>query len=166
MIELDRVTKRYGDMVAVDALDLTISAGRVTGVARVGAGAAVADAGDVGADDAPRQPVPDVGSRDRNVVAVGGRAVVGHRDGELDEVAATDATGAVGQGGGGPGGEGARGKKKAASAEVEQVLDFTLDELREARLVPVLDFKGRRRKAEPAAEPVAGDQSDDGGREE
>jgi ribosome maturation factor RimP len=52
------------------------------------------------------------------------------------------------------------------SDEVEQVLDFTLDELREARLVPVLDFKGRRRKAEPAAEPVAGEQSDDGGRQE
>jgi ribosome maturation factor RimP len=50
--------------------------------------------------------------------------------------------------------------------EVDQVLDFALDELREARLVPVLDFKGRRRKAEPAAEPVAGDQSDDGGRQE
>jgi ribosome maturation factor RimP len=71
-------------------------------------------------------------------------------------------------GGGHAGGEGARGKKKAASEEVEQVLDFTLDELREARLVPVLDFKGRRRQAAPAAEPGAGDQSesDDGGRQE
>lgn len=72
-------------------------------------------------------------------------------------------------GGGHPGGEGGRApkaKKKTAGEEVEQVLDFTLDELREARLVPVLDFKGRRRKAEPAAEPVAGDQSDDGGRQE
>ncbi|HEX4511759.1 MAG TPA: ribosome maturation factor RimP [Burkholderiaceae bacterium] len=69
-------------------------------------------------------------------------------------------------GGSHPGGEGAKGKKKAASAEVEQVLDFTLDELREARLVPVLDFKGRRRKAEPVAEPLAGTQSDDGGRQE
>lgn len=49
--------------------------------------------------------------------------------------------------------------------EVEQVLDFTLDELREARLVPVLDFKGRRRKAQPAAAPAAGVQSDDGGRQ-
>jgi ribosome maturation factor RimP len=48
----------------------------------------------------------------------------------------------------------------------EQALDFTLDELREARLVPVLDFKGRRRKAEPAAAPVAGGQSDNGGQEE
>ena len=49
--------------------------------------------------------------------------------------------------------------------DVEQVLDFTLDELREARLVPVLDFKGRRRKAEPSAAPEAGAQSDDGGQE-
>jgi ribosome maturation factor RimP len=69
-------------------------------------------------------------------------------------------------GGGLAGGEGPRGKKKVVSDEVEQVLDFTLDELREARLVPVLDFKGRRRKAEPAAGPVAGEQSDDGGRQE
>ena len=70
-------------------------------------------------------------------------------------------------GGGHPGGERGRvPKKKTVGEEVEQVLDFTLDELREARLVPVLDFKGRRRKAEPAAEPVAGDQSDDGGRQE
>lgn len=28
--------------------------------------------------------------------------------------------------------------------KVEQVLDFSLDEVREARLVPVVDFKGRR----------------------
>jgi len=51
-------------------------------------------------------------------------------------------------------------------AEVEQVLDFTLDELREARLVPVLDFKGRRRQAEPSAAPDQGAPSDDGGQEE
>jgi len=57
--------------------------------------------------------------------------------------------------------------KAGAKADVEQVLDFTLDELQEARLVPVIDFKGRRRKAEPAAEPTgAGAQSDDGGQEE
>ena len=29
---------------------------------------------------------------------------------------------------------------------VQQVLDFTLDEVRDARLVPVVDFKGRRPK--------------------
>lgn len=51
-------------------------------------------------------------------------------------------------------------------AEIERVLDFTLDELREARLVPVLDFKGRRRKAEPSAAPGEGAQSDDGGQEQ
>ena len=57
--------------------------------------------------------------------------------------------------------------KAGARADVEQVLDFTLDELQEARLVPVIDFKGRRRKAEPTAAPNgAGAQSDDGGQEE
>jgi ribosome maturation factor RimP len=39
-----------------------------------------------------------------------------------------------------------RGRRKpAAAAEPEQVLDFAYDEVREARLVPVLDFKGRAR---------------------
>jgi ribosome maturation factor RimP len=33
----------------------------------------------------------------------------------------------------------------------EQVLGFKLDEVREARLVPVVDFKGRRRAEDPAA---------------
>jgi len=56
--------------------------------------------------------------------------------------------------------------KAGAKAGVEQVLDFTLDELQEARLVPVLDFKGRRRKADPSAAPEAGAQSDDGGQEQ
>jgi ribosome maturation factor RimP len=56
--------------------------------------------------------------------------------------------------------------KAGAKPDVERVLDFTLDELQEARLVPVLDFKGRRRKADPAAAPGAGAQSDDGGQEE
>ena len=55
---------------------------------------------------------------------------------------------------------------ESAASEVEQVLDFTLDELREARLVPDLDFKGRRRKAEPSAAPEAGALSDDGGQEQ
>ena len=54
-----------------------------------------------------------------------------------------------------------------SQGDAEQALDFTLDEMREARLVPVLDFKGRRRKAEPAASPGASSgQSDDGGQEE
>lgn len=42
----------------------------------------------------------------------------------------------------------------------DQVLGFTLDEVREARLVPVYDFKGR--KARGAKEPA----QDDGGHEE
>ena len=41
--------------------------------------------------------------------------------------------------------------------EIQQALDFSLEDVREARLVPVLDFKGRRFAAEPA--PAA-----DGGR--
>lgn len=38
--------------------------------------------------------------------------------------------------------------------KTEQLLGFALDEVREARLVPVLDFKGRR-GAKPADEPAA-----------
>ena len=34
----------------------------------------------------------------------------------------------------------------------EQVLNFQLDEIREARLVPVIDFKGRKAKAPAAAD--------------
>jgi ribosome maturation factor RimP len=34
----------------------------------------------------------------------------------------------------------------AAKGEPEQVLDFVFDEVREARLVPVIDFKGRKAK--------------------
>jgi ribosome maturation factor RimP len=45
--------------------------------------------------------------------------------------------------------------RKAQAAErtegVTQALDFSLDEIREAHLVPVLDFKGRRDAAPPAA---------------
>ena len=36
------------------------------------------------------------------------------------------------------------GPATAAAADIEQTLDFSLDEVREARLVPVIDFKGRR----------------------
>jgi ribosome maturation factor RimP len=39
--------------------------------------------------------------------------------------------------------------------DVQQALDFLLEDVREARLVPVLDFKGRRFAAEPAQ--AAGD---------
>jgi ribosome maturation factor RimP len=50
--------------------------------------------------------------------------------------------------------------------KVDQVLDFTLDEVREARLVPVVDFKGRRGKAAPVAPQQADDNSNVGGQEE
>ncbi len=49
--------------------------------------------------------------------------------------------------------------------KTQQVLGFSLDEVREARLVPVLDFKGRRgRKAQPAAD-AAPAAPQDGGQE-
>jgi len=59
--------------------------------------------------------------------------------------------------------------------KVDQALDFTLEEVREARLVPVVDFKGRRnRKAEAATPAAAGegtaastaDETVDGGHKE
>ena len=49
-------------------------------------------------------------------------------------------------------------------AEVK-VLDFSMDEVREARLVPVIDFKGRRSAPQGAAAHEAGAQNVmDGGR--
>jgi len=55
---------------------------------------------------------------------------------------------------------------KDDSKATEQVLAFTLDEVREARLVPVVDFKGRRGQKAGAA-PVAptGANRDVGGQE-
>ncbi len=56
---------------------------------------------------------------------------------------------------------------RATPGEVDRALDFRLDEVREARLVPVLDFKGRRfLPAAPAGtgEPAAAGV--DGGREQ
>lgn len=47
--------------------------------------------------------------------------------------------------------------------KADQILGFSLDEVREARLVPVVDFKGRRSKAAPSALPEAGHDSNDGG---
>ncbi|HWH74844.1 MAG TPA: ribosome maturation factor RimP [Methylibium sp.] len=54
-----------------------------------------------------------------------------------------------------PGSKAARAAKKrvqpaAAESAPVQVLNFTLDEVREARLVPVVDFKGRRGSVETA----------------
>ncbi|HEY9239522.1 MAG TPA: ribosome maturation factor RimP, partial [Burkholderiaceae bacterium] len=53
----------------------------------------------------------------------------------------------------------------AADASLGQALDFSLDEVREAHLVPVVDFKGRRFAA-PEAAAGAGlpDERNDGGR--
>lgn len=42
--------------------------------------------------------------------------------------------------------------------KVEQALDFQLSEVREARLVPVIDFKGRRAAAPPAQDADGGPQ--------
>lgn len=48
----------------------------------------------------------------------------------------------------------------AVQGPVDQVLSFTLDEIREARLVPAVSFKGRsRRAASPAAGEVAVDEA-------
>jgi ribosome maturation factor RimP len=68
----------------------------------------------------------------------------------------------------------AKAAKKASSAEraapspatADQALDFSLDEVREAHLVPVLDFKGRRFAAPGAAAADAVSSLDeiDGGR--
>jgi ribosome maturation factor RimP len=53
----------------------------------------------------------------------------------------------------------------AAGAETDQALDFSLDEVREAHLVPVVDFKGRRFAApEAAAGAVLPEDEIDGGR--
>ncbi|MBS0446801.1 MAG: ribosome maturation factor RimP [Proteobacteria bacterium] len=53
--------------------------------------------------------------------------------------------------------------KPPASPEVERVLDFSLDEVREAHLVPVVNFKGRQ-SAAPAEEAAATHDEDEGGR--
>ena len=50
--------------------------------------------------------------------------------------------------------------KKAAEPEVQQALGFTLDEIREARLVPIVSFKGRgSRAATPATGGVTVDEA-------
>ncbi len=52
----------------------------------------------------------------------------------------------------------------SAAAEEVKVLDFSLDEVREARLVPVIDFKGRRFApgGDAAHEARAQDETDGG----
>ena len=50
--------------------------------------------------------------------------------------------------------------------KTDQALDFSLDEVREARLVPVVDFKGKRfAPAKPAVGEAEPGQEVDGGRE-
>ena len=46
--------------------------------------------------------------------------------------------------------KGGKGSGKSAEPRAEQALDFSLEEIREARLVPVVDFKGRRFAPPPA----------------
>ncbi len=43
-----------------------------------------------------------------------------------------------------------------ADSQVEQTLDFALEEVREARLVPVIDFKGRRQESGDVAQDMEG----------
>ncbi|QTN25240.1 ribosome maturation factor RimP [Rhizobacter sp. AJA081-3] len=65
-----------------------------------------------------------------------------------------------------PEGEGEGWRIVFNDGKTDQALDFSLDEVREARLVPVVDFKGRRFAPvqSPADTPVPG-QEVDGGRE-
>lgn len=65
-----------------------------------------------------------------------------------------------------PDGEGSGWRIVFNDGKTDQALDFSLDEVREARLVPVVDFKGRRAApAKPAADAAAPGQEVDGGRE-
>jgi ribosome maturation factor RimP len=47
--------------------------------------------------------------------------------------------------------------------KAEQVLGFTLEEVREARLVPVLDFKGRKPKGDDGTGTASASPANDGG---
>ena len=60
----------------------------------------------------------------------------------------------------------ARRRGDSGGADDVKVLDFSLDEVREARLVPVIDFKGRRFAARQARRPTRRAPQDeaDGGR--
>ncbi|HEY2559344.1 MAG TPA: ribosome maturation factor RimP [Caldimonas sp.] len=53
---------------------------------------------------------------------------------------------------------------EAAPGAAEQALDFSLDEVREAHLVPVIDFKGRSGARPGAVAAPRGNQETDGGR--
>jgi len=54
-------------------------------------------------------------------------------------------------------------RAESAVADAPQALDFTLDEVRDAHLVPVIDFKGRQ-GARPGAIAAPGQEETDGGR--
>lgn len=65
-----------------------------------------------------------------------------------------------------PEGEGEGWRIVFNDGKTDQALDFSLDEVREARLVPVVDFKGRRfAPAEAPAGAAVPGQEVDGGRE-
>jgi ribosome maturation factor RimP len=53
---------------------------------------------------------------------------------------------------GGKGKPGAAPVRKPAAADAARTLDFVLAEVRDAKLVPVLDFKGRRSHGKPATQ--------------
>jgi ribosome maturation factor RimP len=48
-------------------------------------------------------------------------------------------------------------KKKSVEAQPQQALDFVFDEVREAHLIPVIDFKGRPANQQAGAPAPAGD---------
>jgi len=64
--------------------------------------------------------------------------------------------------------EGAQWRIVFTDGKAEQALDFSLEEVREARLVPVVDFKGRRFAAAPVAPASEEPQADEevGGQKE
>jgi ribosome maturation factor RimP len=64
----------------------------------------------------------------------------------------------------GKGGAKAAAPAAAAPGVPEQALDFSLDEVRDARLVPVIDFKGRSGARPGAADAPHGQEETDGGR--
>ena len=59
------------------------------------------------------------------------------------------------KGGKGSGKSGGKGSDQDVGPKSEQALDFSLEEVREARLVPVVDFKGRRFAPPPAVTEAA-----------
>ncbi|WP_157270670.1 ribosome maturation factor RimP [Azohydromonas aeria] len=101
----------------------------------------------------PAQASGDVGAAGGEaagtLVAGGDQAQVGGWRLVLQDEAA-----AARKGGGKGGRSNAKARAKPSDEEAPvQVLDFAFDEVREARLVPVVDFKGRRARAAQPQEP-------------